>query len=91
MARTIQGTDGNPVICPAPKTQDPFTAGWEAAMELTYHEWGPEPPRTPELAKTRWEQTCDEGHLTLVIQSSHRGLRCPACIRLLKQHAGKTP
>lgn len=46
------------------KTQDAFTAGWEAHSALV------EP--TSELAKAAWLDTCDKNHKTRVTN-------CPAC------------
>lgn len=32
-----------------------FRAGWVALSRYEHHEWGPEPPSTPELAYMKWK------------------------------------
>lgn len=46
--------------------QEAFKAGWLANEEHHDHEWGPEPPKTPEAAFARWLKTCRLGHIVSV-------------------------
>lgn len=46
--------DEQPVKLGYPGPHTAFRAGWNAAMRMVDHEWGPAPPQTAEAAWDKW-------------------------------------